>query len=209
MKHSLLTLFGLLFLFSCIAIKKDKGNCGGEVRSDLKREKFLNALFFDLIIDTRLDSIALAEEKALNIKRDAQAELEEKRYLDSIVALKTQKGDTSLLIIHPRPRDVYALNVTVYPEFKGGSSAFEDFVRKQIFVCAFFLKMKQGNISETKFAVEADGSISIIGSAGGQRQDFDREIETVLKKSSRLWMPARIGGISKRTEMTLKLRLKK
>lgn len=207
-KFSFLPVLMIVLTYSCAFIRQDKGNCGGKVKSETKRERFLNALVFDLIIDSSLDSIARDHQKVLEEKKRIDDEAAEKNYFDSITAVRQRGGDTALLIMTSPVKNLYLPVIMINPVFKGGSSAFEAFMREQLFVCAYFMKLKTGILTEIKFTVEKNGDVKIIKSAGGQRSDFDLEVANTLRKSSGLWLPARVAGHIVTTEMTLKVRLK-
>ncbi len=207
-KFSLLAVLIIILTYSCAFIRQDKGNCGGKIKSETKRDKFLNALLFDLIIDTPIDSIAREHQKVQDEKKRIDDEKAEKNYIDSLIAVRKRRGDTAFLIMTGPEKSEYIPIIMINPVFKGGNSAFESFMREHLFVCAYFMKLKTGILTEIKFTVEKNGDVKIIRSEGGQRSDFDLEVANTLRKSSRLWLPARVAGHNINTEMTLKVRLK-
>ncbi|KQT24386.1 hypothetical protein ASG22_10265 [Chryseobacterium sp. Leaf405] len=97
---------------------------------------------------------------------------------------KTENKDTS--------KDIYVPQADVQPDFPGGITNFRNIIAKNINLNK--VKGPKGRInSSAKFAVNIKGEIEQI-TVVGSNEDFNKEIEKVIKSVALLWKPATYKG---------------
>lgn len=97
---------------------------------------------------------------------------------------KTENKETS--------KDIYVPQADVKADFPGGTTNFRNIVAKNIDLSK--VKGSKGKISSTaKFAVNIDGAIEQI-TVIGSNEDFNKEIEKVIKSVALRWKPAIYKG---------------